>query len=277
MILKNLLNTNLKFIIPAIAIVVASCQGGNKQANKEQSKADSANVKEISQDVKDVVYPLPTPFEITKILNNIGASYISASLNPTGNAEKYFTEKSKALNLGVYGADLAYAATYDQKQDVNLYSKSLKTLIDELGIKIDYSKFLSDEFKSNVNNKDSLTNIITRTYYDTYKTLKEKNNPDLAVMMVSGMWVELMYIATNISKDTYRNPGIVKLIVNQKTSYTKLLELLASRDKNPDIKLIETKLLTLKPIFDNINSGLLEKDYLTILQTIQSVRKSFIS
>ncbi len=65
--------------------------------------------------------------------------------------------------------------------------------------------------------------------------------------MASGMWVEAMYIATNISKDTYNNSNIVKMIANQKTTYTKLMGLLKDHSTKPDVKELESKLLILKP------------------------------
>jgi hypothetical protein len=193
--------------------------------------------------------------------------------------EKYFTESAKAVNLGVYGADLAYAATYDQKQDIKLYSGALKTLVDELGIGIDYSKILSDENKEKFNNKDTLVNFITNTFFNTYQNLNtmQKGNPSQALMMVSGTWVELMYIATHISQDTYHYTGIVKLITDQKDSYGKLMELLAGSNSNSEIKDLESKLSVLKPVFDKIESGLTQDDYNVILKTIQDVRKSFVS
>jgi hypothetical protein len=274
---KNTLCKQFGIVITS-ALLFASCQSGNKQTNQTSASADTANLKkEITQDVKSVVYPLPTPFQMTKMLNSMGASYISGILNPVTKADKYFTERIKAVNLGVYGADLAYAASYDQKQDVQLYSKALKTIIDELGINIDFSRLLSADIKQKVNNKDTLVDIITKTYYETYKNLNEKSNPELAVMMVSGMWVELMYIATNISKETYHNSNIVKMVADQKDSYTKLMKILNEFNTKPDIKELESKLLKLKPAFDSAKNGLSEKDYFLILETIQSVRKSFVS
>jgi hypothetical protein len=269
--------TRVTTTIIAVAVILSSCNGGGSKGTNGQTTGDSTNVNKISQDVKSVVYPLPTPFEMTKMLNEIGAKYVAASLNPANKVEKYFTEKSKAINLGVYGADLAYAATYDQKQDVKVYSSAVKTLVDQLGINIDYSAFLSDKFKEKANNKDTLSQIITNTFFDTYKFLSEKGNPDHAIMMVSGMWVELMYIATNISDDTYHFSGMVNLIVKQKDSYGKLMGLLAQHNSNPDIKSLESQLGVLKPAFAKEASGLSQQDYVLILKTIKSIRQSLVS
>lgn len=274
--LRNALLNTLSLLTIAIVFVFTSCKSGNSGEVADTLNTDSVDMATLSQDVKDVVYPLPTPFEVTNMLTQIGAKYNSAILNPTNKAEKYFTESSKAINLGIYGADLAYAATYEQKQDVKLYSKSLKTLVDELGINIDYSLMLSDEFKEKLNNKDTLVNYISKTFYDTYQFLGKKSNPDLALLMGSGVWVELMYIATNISEDTYNYSGIVKLITDQKDSYTKLMALLAARNSNADIKALETQLSVLKPVFAKIDAGLSEGDYKIILNTIKEVRKSLV-
>jgi hypothetical protein len=274
--MKRLLENKLALVI-AGALVFASCQNNGKTSGAgNEAGQDTVKMSEISKDVKAVVFPLPTPFEITKMLTDIGAKYNASNMNPVDKADKYFKEKSKAINLGVYGADLAYAATYEQKQDVQLYSKALKGLIDQLGINVDYSAMLSDKFKEKVNNKDTLTKIVTNTFFDTYKYLNQKSNPDLSLMMVSGMWVELMYIATHISEDTYHYSGLVQIIVKQKDSYTKLMGQLETRNSDKDIKALEDKLSVLKPVYDKVDKGLTEKDYLLILKTIQSVRKSVV-
>lgn len=264
-------------VVIAIAVLsLVACKGGNKTADADQLAADSLNKELLASDIKEVLYPLPTPFEMTKMLNDIGAKYTAKNLNSTANIEKYYTEQNKAINLGIYGADLAYASTYQQQQDIQTYMGAIKTLADQLGVTYDYTRLLSDEYKEKLNNKDSLTSIVTNTIYDTYQYLDQKSNPDLAVNMITGMWVELMYIATNISEDSYNFTGMVDIISKQKASYEKVMDLLASRNTNPDIKNLETKLQALKPAFDKVDAGLSEADYDLILQTIRSVRGSVI-
>jgi hypothetical protein len=90
------------------------------------------------------------------------------------------------------------------------------------------------------------------------------------------MWVELMYIATNISENSFNYTGLVNLIAQQKNSYDKVLELLAARSANADIKSLESKLVVLKPAFDKVETGLSETDYNLILKTIKSVRSTLI-
>jgi len=266
----------ISFLAIIMAVVFSSCKGTNRSAEQDQIVSDSLNKTLLATEVGEVLYPLPTPFEMTKMLNDIGATYSTKNLNSPSKVEKYFKENQKAVNLGIYGADLAYVSTFQQQQDVQVYLNAIKTLADQLGITYDYSKLLSDEYKEKFNNKDSLTSIVTNTIYDTYYYLDQKSNPDLAVTMVTGMWVELMYIGTNISQDSYNYTGLVNIISKQKASYDKVMELLAGRNANADIKNLETQLQALKPAFDKVESGLSEQDYNIILQTIKSVRTSLV-
>lgn len=100
--MKTLLNaTKLSIYGLSFAFVLTSCGGGQQastEAQDENLPKDSL-VKEVTK------YPLPTAFEVTNLLNKAGASYILSLSNSTSNVDKYFTEKSKAINLGIYGAD----------------------------------------------------------------------------------------------------------------------------------------------------------------------------
>jgi hypothetical protein len=263
-------------LVVLTVLFLASCKGGNRQAEADQLASDSLSKVLLATDVKEVLYPLPTPFEMTKMLNDIGATYSVKNLNPASKVEKYMTEQSKAVNLGIYGADLAYASTYQQQQDVQNYLNSIKILADQLGVTYDFTILLSDEYKAKFENKDSLTAIVTNTIFDTYQYLDEKSNPDLAVTMVTGMWVELMYIATNISENSYNFTGMVDIISKQKDSYEKVMSLLTTRNANTSIKDLQTKLEVLKPVYDKVAAGLSEADYNLILKTIKTVRNSLV-
>ena len=260
-----------------VMLILASCKGGNKSTEKDLLTTDSLNKELFALDVTESVYPLPTPFELTTMLNDIGATYNSKIVNPSANVNKYLTEQSKAVGLGIYGADLTYASTFQQQQDIQTYLSDIKTLGDQLGINVDYTKLLSDEYKEKYNNKDSLKSIITRTIFDAYQYLDKKSNPDLSVLMVTGVWIELMYIATHVSEDSYNYTGIVDIIVKQRDSFEKVLNLLNSRNTNIEIKNLETKLQVLKPVYDKVTSGLSKQDYEMILLTIRSVRNSIIA
>ncbi|MFW6043007.1 MAG: hypothetical protein ACOCPW_01485, partial [Marinilabiliaceae bacterium] len=125
-------------IIVSVALVFTACQSSGKKDSRdgeEKTKSEPRIEKEeVEEDVREFVYPLPTTFEVTEMLNRIGASYILALSNSDDNVDKYLTEKKQALNLGVYGADLSYASTYNQKQPTIDYMEASKKLVDALNM-----------------------------------------------------------------------------------------------------------------------------------------------
>lgn len=256
-------------------IIVTGCQGSR---NSGTGEADSAaiNTEAIQTEVQEIVNPLPTPFELTQTLNDIGARYVAEVLNPANNVDKYFSEKEKALNLGVFGADLAYATTYSKGQEMNLYLKSIKQLLDGIGVNIDYSALLDEKMKEKYNNKDTLATIISNTFSSTYKYLYEKNSQELAVYMTAGMWTELMYIATHISTDTYNNLEIVKIIYGQSTSLNKLIELMDTNAAKADVAEFAKPYKELKAIYDATQGSLNKEQLTSITKQIELLRKSMV-
>ena len=119
------------------SIMIISCgNGSNDQQNDESNSIVETTVIEKA-DI--LVYPLPTPLEVTDMLNRAGAAYILDIANRPDNVAKYFTEMSKALNLGVYGADLSYASTYNKTQETNNYLACTITLRDGLAIETPFN------------------------------------------------------------------------------------------------------------------------------------------
>ena len=79
------------FILCALALSVVACKPVDKKKSGEQTVKPLLK-KAIESEVKDVVYPLPTTFELTSMLNRIGADYILGLSNSSENADKYFKD-----------------------------------------------------------------------------------------------------------------------------------------------------------------------------------------
>src|SRR6056297_1934285 len=98
-------------VILAIAVTfsLSGCKKTqNEEGEQEKTEQEKISKTEIKEKVSEVVYPLPSTFEITETLNEIGASFIISLTNDVENADQYVTEEKQALNLGVYSADLSY-------------------------------------------------------------------------------------------------------------------------------------------------------------------------
>ncbi len=272
--MKTLLNaTKLSIYGLSFAFVLTSCGGGqqaNTEAQDENLPKDSL-VKEVTK------YPLPTAFEVTNLLNKAGASYILSLSNSTSNVDKYFTEKSKAINLGIYGADLAYASTYQMKQETMNYLKVSKKLIDELQISTEFNTTFAERVEKNIDNQDSLINVISDSFYKTYEFLTNNGKDNLSLLVMSGSWVEGVYITTQIEATSKNSQDSLKILVNQSASLTKLIELLEKNKTNADVAEMLVKLQTISEAFKGIQGEKVAPKAITNLSSVvEKVRNEMV-
>ncbi|MFA8432963.1 MAG: hypothetical protein ACEPOZ_00450 [Marinifilaceae bacterium] len=261
----------------ALMLSVVGCQSSNKKKDAEKTQTVKPLLKKaIEKEVKDIVYPLPTTFELTSMLNRIGADYILTLSNSTENVDKYFTEKSRALNLGVYSADLSYASTYQRKQETMLYLKASKTLIDNLEITSAFNKTLVDDVEQNLDKKDQLVKVITNSFYDTYEFLNKNGKANLSLLVVSGSFIEGLYIATHISENTFGNPEIVQVIYDQKESLDRLVKVLKPEMKDPNVAAMLADLEGLKKSYDAIEGSMNEAQLKEITASVEKLRNKIV-
>lgn len=263
--------------ILVLLLLAPSCRRGDKSGTLKRSMRESAVKESIQTKVREFVYPLPTAFEVTEMLNEIGADYILGLSNSAKNADKYFTEKSKALNLGVYAADLSYASTYRMKQETMFYIEASKTLTDDLGISGIITEDLIKQVEGNINNKEQLSSIITNAFYDTYDELNRGGKGNLSLLVVAGSWVEALYITTNISANVYHNLDIVKIIHQQKDTFGKLWALLAENQTGEYLTDIMDELREIKAIYDSLGESFTEQQVIAITSEIERIRNKIIS
>lgn len=245
-------------------------------STEDTSKADAIEKEEIEKSLTDLAYPLPEPFELYMILEDIGASYLNGVLNPVSNAETYMTQKSQALGAGVYAADLGYAATYNSKEDIKAYAFTMKSLLDGLGVALDYSPLMNEESRQKLEDKDSLVAFITNIFYDTYSFLEEESIPSLSGLMASGAWVEGLYIATHISDDTYNNTEIVKIIFEQGESLDELIGLLQNFKEDERVSSLLGAFEKLLALYKDAGDSLTKEQLDSITYTIETIRESIV-
>ncbi|MFC2104709.1 hypothetical protein ACFLS4_05080 [Bacteroidota bacterium] len=277
--LKSFIRKTAIVLLSVMLIVsIVNCTGGKKGEPTSETSSDSKlNKEEIEKTVREVVYPLPTAFEVTEMINKIEASYIIGITNPRSNVDKYFTDKDQAVNLGVYSADLSYASTYNMKQEVMNYMEASENLVVELGITGAFSIDFVDEVEDNIDNKDKLVDLITGSFYDTYEYLVKNNKEDLSLLVLAGTWIEGLYISCNISETVYHNPELVKIILHQKTSLDKLLELLTPHNEHETIQAILSDLKPIKDVYDSIDeTGINETQLKSIIEQASKVRNKII-
>jgi len=258
------------FLLIAILAVmfVVSC------VSKQAKQAEDSSMTTKEEAFKSVTkYPIPTAFEVIKLLNKAGATYILSINNPVENVDKYIATKSKALNLGVYGADLSYASTYQMKQETMNYLKVSKKMIDDLQITSAFNVEFAQRVEKNIDNKDSLIQIISNSFYDTYEFLVNNGKDNTSLLVMTGSWIEGLYLTTQIAIVSKNSEDFLKIVANQKEPLNKLVELMKPYESDKDIAEMTQELKPLVDIYATVGADQITKEqFEQILKHITDVR-----
>ncbi len=255
------------FLLAAFTVFMFSCKSGeNKKEAQEEtvdvdvSQLDEEMFKNINE-AKEVFYSLPSPLETAMLVKSAGAGYNEDLLNPVDNATKYSTNKSMALNLGIYTCDLSFASLYDQTQASIDYMNAAKKMADGLGILDAISQESIDRLEENINNRDVIMDIISETFMNSSSYLEENDRSAIAAIVLVGGWVEGLYLATQMVPDTtdLNTNKLVERIVDQKLSLNIIQRLLDNNKDNADVQTIIKDVEALKSIYDKIPMTASEK------------------
>ena len=225
---------SLIFVVIFSFLVVFACNSSNKNDNTNKVKEKQLLDDVYEEDTKDnnkierIFYNIPSPIEMAHLTQKAGVRYNSSLLNSTNNVGNYSTTINLALNLGVYGADLSYCRLYDQIQQSIDYLSVIRTIIEELKIPQEKASISINKLENNVNNRDTLLQIISDTYGNADLYLKENDRESTAALIVLGGWIEALYISTHMLDENNPNHEIMCRIAEQKYSLNNLMKLLTS-------------------------------------------------
>ena len=239
-------------------MLLNSCSGNQP---KEQAPAATENVAKDSNkvDQAEVSYNLPSPLQIAALFKKSGLKYIEGITNPQKNAGSYTSNFSKAINLGVYGTDLAYCVLNKQKQEAMSYMKLSTELSNSLGLTSVFKEgdFIK-RFESNLNQEDSLRVIISEVQMATDTYLQDNDQQQVSAIAFSGAWIEAMYIGSNVF-DKSKDKKLNEKISEQMGILNKIILVLKARESSD---------ASITPLIADLNS------LLTIYNGLESVKKS---
>jgi hypothetical protein len=238
-------NKNLHYLVMILfAAGLLSC-GGSKKKEGTSNEFDTAAT-DIQKQVQNVIYEIPSPSEIPYTIQATGADFNRDLINKLEKEKKYLaTPKIAALNLGVYATDVGYLVTYEQVQDALNYMKVSLDIAENLGLKNAMDAAVISRFQTNLNEKDSLANILNQTISQSDKYLKDTKRDNIAALVVAGTFIEGLYISSqlvarypkNIVKDDSRMlilTPLIRLIIDQEKPLGDMINLLKSIDLKDD-------------------------------------------
>jgi hypothetical protein len=225
----------------------------NKEANKVDQEIIDKN-QNLMTTFGDKLFSIPSPIQTAMLIKEKGGNYDNSILNKASNASNYGTTFQKALNLGVFGADLGYTSIYDQQQDALDYINIVNDLSRDLGISGAFDQELLERFSENTSNEDSLVKIITQAYRKGDQFLKENDQKDISVLILTGGWIEALYFATDVAGKT-KNPDIYQRVAEQKNTLNSLIVILKEYKKGDSFDGLIAGMEKLAESFNKVQSS----------------------
>ena len=202
----------------------SSCASSSDENNSKETVevVDEKLVEESTND--NMFYQVPTPNELFAVLKNSDAPFNKEILNDVSNSGNYLTKYSKALNFGVYTADLAYVTSQGSLEHAASLFEAVKNLSKDLEIENAIDQIIFERLKKSLDNSnlDSLFYLSNETYYSAFSYLKENNRQDILGLIAVGGWIEGLNIILNLEPYS-QNSEICQVIADQKLTLENLL------------------------------------------------------
>jgi hypothetical protein len=238
-------------------LIVFFAVAGLGTACSPQHDADDEDVMESPDTIKTSVlnvggelFSVPSPMQMALLIQKTGHEYDKSMLNATHRVNTYMTADSRALNLGVYGADLGYVSLYSQTQDAIGYLASIKQLTDKLGLSGAFDEATMKRIRDNITVKDSMLSLVSLAYRSSDAYLKDNQRAEVGSLILTGGWIESIHFALTTYKAKPSEQFRYR-IAQQKQALTSLIRILGSNESS-DIKKLHAQLSELAKTYDKI-------------------------
>ena len=212
----------LIFILFFTSLCCTSCKPSDKKEEKSTGfQTESVQPKDSLKD-RPVYYRFPSAKEMLSYLKTEDLRYRTDLVNQVEHLERYHSTRAKALNLGVYLADLSYMILFEKTQEIKEYFNVIFNLSAELRINAPHEERLLEKISDNVHNPDSLIQIADQYHTDIIDYLLNTGKEKTLAVISTGSYIEGLYIGTHLIADYNSHESAIKKIVDQKHAFKNL-------------------------------------------------------
>lgn len=234
----------LSLIIFCLIVLLISCKKDKKIKNYEIDRVD---FNELTNEIKKEYYSFPSPEEMFKYIDSFDINYNPELLHSPDFSDNYISSEDKAMNIGIYVADLAYITLFKKYNESVKYLQTIYKLCDKLRISSAYDKNFYDRINNNIKNFDSLKVIADEAYSILTKYLERNNKEHIFAMISIGGFVEFLYLSLNLCDKYSENNPVVKKIFDQKSVLSNIYNFAIQFNKDDAINKC---IILVKPLYE---------------------------
>ena len=191
-------------------------------------------VEDIEPEGNEAYYQIPSPDEMFGFIKESGLAFNGELLNPVQSSDSYTDPKMQALNFGIYSADLAYTAAFEEFNETTKYFGTIQKMAEPLGISSAFDKSLIERVQGNLDNADSLVSITNTSYFAVVDYLDQNDQGDKLGIIAAAGWLETVYVVANTT-DYAKDKAAVDRLADQKLTLDNLLDYLDKYKDNADV------------------------------------------
>ncbi len=239
-----------------LSLLIFGCKSGGERKTGDDFEVpeDVVNegVLEISEEVmQDIVQNISSPVEMAALVKSLNADFSGKYLAPTDNVDELTTSFQQAFSLGVYAADLGYLNIYNKTNSVLEYITAIKSLADAVRVGQFFDFSTLKRLAQSTQNLDSLMYISVHSFNQMDKYLRTDKRSDLSTLMVTGVWIEGLYLATQVAKDN-PHPQLAERIGEQKIIMGDLMLILENYKSDKQFTGLIEELNSLRDEFSDV-------------------------
>ena len=244
-------------LIAGSSLLMVNCQGDNKAKKADDFTIPDSIFKDkplmISKEaMNDIIGNMSSPVEMAALIKSTGVPFNQKYLASTSKVDNLDTDFKQALNLGIYGCDLGYLNMYEKTGSIINSMQAIKKLADQLRIGHFFDFNTIKRLATNNENIDSLMYISVSSFNNMDEYLRDNNRSDISSLLVTGMWVEGMYLACQVVKED-PNPQLRDRIGDSKIVLSDLLLILKNYKSNQSFAKLVTEVEKIKKEYENVS------------------------
>jgi hypothetical protein len=205
-------------IILLISTLLLTACGQRPSEKINLDDVEIAKVQISAETMRDIIQDIASPMEVTTLINSLDIPFSASNLPSPENLSTDANSLETAYRLGMLYTDLGYINIYEQ---TDIY-ESFLTSIDKLTTKLhigQYFDLATVKRLGSSSSMDSLLYVSVNSFNLMGNSLRESNHGDQSALMITGAWIEGLYLATQAilrdDSEHLRNlVGDQKLILN---------------------------------------------------------------
>lgn len=240
-------------LLLTLSLLLVAC--GNRNREDLSVEYDESDIGElvVSEEAMDaVIANIASPLEVASLLNHLEIPFSTAYLSDPGGMSTHTTSFEIAYQLGVLSADLGYLNMYDKTGTAVNYLGTINRMAEALEVGQFFDFATIKRLATSGSNLDSLLFLSMNSFNRMDDYLRESERSNLSALMVAGVWIEGLYLATQVMDKT-DYPELKDMIGEQKTILNDLLIILNNYRQDDRFAALISDYNEIKEAYDQVN------------------------